>query len=173
MKWTTLAIATGAFVLLALERVPQLRRFRLRVLRPHFWTDVVLLFVGFVAGGRLAMEYVGWAGDAIGQLGLPRLSTTSTPLWVTSAIAVVLLDFGNYVCHAAQHRFDTLWEFHKVHHSSRDLDWLATFRSHPIEQLVRRLLAPALLVAVGVPLDAVSIAAAVITAWARHHAPDA
>jgi hypothetical protein len=56
--------------------------------------------------------------------------------------------------------------FHKVHHSSRHLDWLATFRSHLVEQLLRRALAPLVLIAAGVPFPAVGIAAAIFFAWA-------
>jgi len=37
------------------------------------------------------------------------------------------LDVGNYFAHYCLHRFDVLWQFHKTHHSSRELDWLANF----------------------------------------------
>lgn len=41
------------------------------------------------------------------------------------------------------------------------LDWLATFRSHLLEQTVRRLIAPVLLILIGFPLAAVLIANAI------------
>ncbi len=68
--------------------------------------------------------------------------------------------------HWLLHRVDALWEFHKVHHSSRTLDWLATFRSHLVEQVVRRLVAPLLLLVAGFPLDVIVAAAAIFTVWA-------
>ena len=49
-------------------------------------------------------------------------------------LALLGLDVGNYFAHYCLHRFDVLWQFHKTHHSSRKLDWLATFRSHIGEQ---------------------------------------
>jgi lathosterol oxidase len=58
-----------------------------------------------------------------------------------------------------------LWQFHKIHHSSRGLDWLATFRSHIGEQILRRLLAPVLLIIFGFPVNAVVIAGAIFIAW--------
>jgi sterol desaturase/sphingolipid hydroxylase (fatty acid hydroxylase superfamily) len=85
---------------------------------------------------------------------------------VAVPIALVALDAGNYAVHWLLHRVDALWEFHKVHHSSLELDWLATFRSHIVEQALRRLAAPLLLVLVGVPLDAVVAAGGVFMAWA-------
>ena len=70
------------------------------------------------------------------------------------------------MAHWLLHRVDWLWEFHKVHHSSPTLDWLATFRSHLVEQAFRRLVAPLLLIVAGVPLDAVALAAALFLGWA-------
>jgi sterol desaturase/sphingolipid hydroxylase (fatty acid hydroxylase superfamily) len=64
------------------------------------------------------------------------------------------------------HRYDALWEIHKVHHSSRVLDWLATFRSHIVEQISRRLLAPLMLIFLGVSPNVVALAAGVFYAWA-------
>jgi lathosterol oxidase len=80
--------------------------------------------------------------------------------------AIVMLDLGNYLAHYLLHRSDWLWEFHKVHHSIMQLDWLATFRSHLVEQALRRLLAPVLLIVVGVPIEAVLIASGIFISWA-------
>ena len=53
-----------------------------------------------------------------------------------------------------------------IHHSSPTLDWLATFRSHLVEQALRRLVAPLLLILAGVPVDVAGSAAAIFVAWA-------
>jgi sterol desaturase/sphingolipid hydroxylase (fatty acid hydroxylase superfamily) len=81
------------------------------------------------------------------------------------ACSFVLFDLGAYVSHRLLHRFDALWEVHKVHHSSRKLDWLATFRGHLIEHAIRQLLSPVLLIALGVPLTIVALTAAVHGGW--------
>jgi lathosterol oxidase len=109
--------------------------------------------------------YIAAGSGALGKLGLPRLSSAALPLWATTLLTLVLLDLGNYVAHSMLHRFDALWEFHKVHHSSPTLDWLATFRFHVVEQVVRRLVAPLFLIPCGVPLAAVAIAGAALQAW--------
>ena len=80
-------------------------------------------------------------------------------------MALLALDIGNYFAHYCLHRFDLLWQFHKIHHSSCELDWLATFGSHIGEQILRRLLAPVLLILFGFPLNAVVIASAIFIAW--------
>jgi sterol desaturase/sphingolipid hydroxylase (fatty acid hydroxylase superfamily) len=153
-------------LLAALERSPRLRFRRQRLLRRYFTDDVLHALVGFGAGGALAVAYFeatsGWLGAYTGLPGLWE----SVPGWLAVAVAFVLLDLGNYLAHWLLHRVDWLWELHKVHHSSRELDWLATFRSHPLEQVLRRLLAPAGLILLGAPLGAVMAAAGLFTAWA-------
>jgi sterol desaturase/sphingolipid hydroxylase (fatty acid hydroxylase superfamily) len=53
----------------------------------------------------------------------------------------------------------------KAHHSSRHLDWLAAFRSHIVEQLFRRILAPVFLIIAGFPPQAVAVAGGLFLAW--------
>ncbi|MBI2712250.1 MAG: sterol desaturase family protein, partial [Bdellovibrio sp.] len=42
-------------------------------------------------------------------------------------------DLGRYFAHRCAHRFPTLWEFHKVHHSARSLNPMAFFRQHFVD----------------------------------------
>jgi sterol desaturase/sphingolipid hydroxylase (fatty acid hydroxylase superfamily) len=125
------------------------------------------MLTGFVAGGSLATLYILAVSEWFGSgLGLPRLASINLPLWASIPLALVALDLGNYVAHYYLHRSDLLWEFHKIHHSSLTLDWLATFRSHIVEQIFRRLIAPAALIIVGFPLNSVLIAGGVFIVWA-------
>src|SRR5262245_24589771 len=148
-----------------LERLPALRRRERRFLRRHFASDLVHLATGYGALGVLALAWLAWASAALAGLGAPRPAWAALPAVAQVALALVALDLGNYACHLPLHRLGPLWELHKVHHSSRDLDWLATFRSHLLEQALRRLLAPALLLALGMPLPAVASASALLLAF--------
>lgn len=80
----------------------------------------------------------------------------SWPLAVQIAAAVILCDLSIYWVHRLQHRWDFLWRFHKVHHTSRHLDWIASGREHPVDNLVTRLVEnlPAMLL--GVSLQAIA-----------------
>jgi sterol desaturase/sphingolipid hydroxylase (fatty acid hydroxylase superfamily) len=159
-------ILIAAALLAAAERSRRLAFRPAPFLRRHFASDVVYLLTGFVAGGAGAAAYVSsgsaWVGDA---LGLPRFAALGLPLWVSAPLALLALDAGNYLAHYLLHRFDLLWEFHKIHHSSPALDWLATFRSHIVEQALRRLLAPLLLILAGFPPAAVALAGSAFLAW--------
>jgi sterol desaturase/sphingolipid hydroxylase (fatty acid hydroxylase superfamily) len=160
------ALLATALGLAALERFPALRFRRARLFRACFTSDVWYGLTGFVAGTALTTALIVAASDALGALGVPRLAALDLPLWATAAVALVTLDLGNYAAHWLMHRVDALWEIHKVHHSSPTLDWLATFRSHLLEQALRRVLAPLGLVLLGVPLDGTLVAAAAFNGWA-------
>jgi len=162
-----LLLGTVAALCAVLERLGRLRFRASPFFRPYFASDVSYLLTGFVAGGSAAMAYVATASGWLeGRLGLPSVASTDLPLAVSVVAGLVALDLGNYGAHVLLHRVDALWELHKVHHSSRSLDWLATFRSHILEQAVRRLVAPLLLIATGFPLDAVVLAHGLFLTWA-------
>src|SRR5687767_13456185 len=50
---------------------------------------------------------------------------------VQVAAALIAGDFVVYWFHRACHRFELLWRFHAVHHTSEHLDWVAAHREHP------------------------------------------
>ncbi len=52
-------------------------------------------------------------------------------------IVFTLLDFLEYIYHLFMHRYQTLWMFHLVHHSERDMDVSTVFREHPGETAIR------------------------------------
>jgi len=159
-----MAFLIAAVALIAgLERMRRWRFQPAPFLRRRFGTDVAYLVTGHVATAGVALGWVVVGGALVGRLGVPRLTVSR---WVAVPLAVVALDAGNYAAHWLLHRVDVLWEFHKIHHSSPTLDWLATFRSHLLEQAVRRLLAPLLLILAGVPVDVAGSAAAIFVAWA-------
>lgn len=161
-----LAVLAPGLLLAFLERVPRLRARPLAFLRPYFATDGVYLATGYVAGASLALAWIAAGSAGLERLGVPRLAALGAPRWFLVPLALFALDAGNYLSHWLLHRVDGLWEVHKVHHSSRTLDWLATYRSHLAEQALRRVVSPLPLILAGFPLDSVATAAGLFTAWA-------
>ena len=51
-----------------------------------------------------------------------------------------MADLVSYWVHRAFHKIPRLWEFHAIHHSSLEMDWLAGSRSHIVDTVVTRLL---------------------------------
>ena len=143
-----LGILTTMFLLVAtLERVPRLQHTPSRLHRPWFETDLLWYLVAAVAAGLSTFIL----RPILVRLAIPGLSTVvgSLPSPVALIVAVVVFDGVFFAVHVGLHRSDTLWNFHKVHHSSRHLDFLATTRTHAFEHLLRNVPAQLVLFAFG------------------------
>ena len=122
-------------VVLGLERARPWRREQ-RLLRRQFGQDVFwLVFNGHYAGilvTALGAFAFAWARPAIATLAGWRL-LAAQPLWVQFAVFFVLKDLLDWGIHNLLHRWAWLWEFHKLHHSIVELDWIGNFRFHWME----------------------------------------
>lgn len=66
-------------------------------------------------------------------------AASGQPAWVQLSMAIILSDLVHYWMHRWAHTVPFLWKFHAVHHSVEDMDWLATVRIHPVDQVLRRI----------------------------------
>ena len=108
-------------------------------------TELLLLFV---VGGCLA-----WVHEHA-PINIARLSADFGRGVNAARIIVALLIFEllGYAYHRAAHRLSFLWKLHSVHHSAQRMDWLASFRQHPLEVLLMTLVQNAPLALLGLPL---------------------
>jgi sterol desaturase/sphingolipid hydroxylase (fatty acid hydroxylase superfamily) len=129
-------LAAAALIFIPLERLLPLHRGQ-RALRMGLGTDVLHLFVSglLIRGGFIgAALLLSLAAASLVPEELQALVRTQ-PLWLQFAELLVLSDFGFYLAHRTVHSVPWLWRFHAVHHSSEELDWLATYRVHPVDQI--------------------------------------
>jgi len=160
---TTFCLATALLAIALLERLPALRFERVPFPRRYLATDALYLASGVLALGLLMRQQAHALAPARG-LGVAALAALPPVLAV--AFATVLYDLASYVTHFLLHRVEVLWRLHKVHHSSRTLDWLATYRAHVLEHALRHLLSTVLLLLIGFPLGVVAVAATLYAIWA-------
>ena len=81
---------------------------------------IVLIGAGFSATlGRVAPWLV-----------LPHIA--AVPSWCFIALAVLAIDGLDWLAHLGNHRVNSLWRLHAVHHSQEELSILTTFRAHPL-----------------------------------------
>ena len=64
----------------------------------------------------------------------------SFPLWAILIIGFVVRDFVQWWVHRLLHKFEFLWQFHKVHHSVQEMGFAAHLRYHWMENVVYRTL---------------------------------
>ncbi len=120
-----------------------------RVSRASFGTDLLYFFLSpaMRAITRLAILAPVLALVATGATTLPELKEGlyrgfgplgRQPAWLQSIEVVVLVDFLGYWTHRWFHS-GRGWRIHAIHHSAEELDWLASARVHPLNELVNRL----------------------------------
>jgi sterol desaturase/sphingolipid hydroxylase (fatty acid hydroxylase superfamily) len=131
--------------------------------RRGFATDVAYIAIHYVL--RLAIN--GTLAVALVQIGTRTLPAWSAgmlrerPTWLQAIVVIVVLDFFFYVMHRLKHRWTWWWRLHETHHSSLELDWLATARFHPLEKILDRLVFLLPLTVIGPSSGALVIWAAV------------
>jgi len=123
-----------------LERVRPWRK--QRVLRRGIGQDVFfLLFNGHFFG--ILFAYI--AAWTLGILNLETFPDQVGPALVTKwpwaaqfAVGLFAKDLMEWCVHILLHRVRWLWQFHKLHHSIEELDWIGNFRFHFGEILIYR-----------------------------------
>jgi len=60
------------------------------------------------------------------------------PLWIIVLIGFLVRDFVQWWTHRLLHRVEWLWQFHKVHHSVKEMGFAAHLRYHWMETVVYR-----------------------------------
>lgn len=124
-----------------------------RRLRPQLGTDLAFYFGQHLVWLSLEVTALWAVASALVPL-VPatlRAQVAGLPWPAQAGLAVVLGDLATYWYHRASHAAPLLWAFHRVHHSSPQLDWLAAHREHPVDGLLTQLAMnlPALLLGVG------------------------
>jgi len=123
-----------AVIFIPLERLCALHP--RRVLRPGWRTDLVHYLVN---GAALRVFVPGPLRTAVG----------ASPGWVQISAGLAIAMVGGYAGHRAAHEVPLLWRFHRVHHSVREMDWLAANHLHPVDEIFGRSVAVLPLYALG------------------------
>lgn len=133
-----------SYLIIALIFVQLELIFPLRAAQKHFrrhWpNDLVYFLVNGVIIQFGLLLAIG-AMMAVLRLSVPQAVATwvrSQPLWLQVAEVLLVADIGFYAAHRAFHAIPFLWKFHAVHHSIEEMDWLAAYRVHPVDQILTK-----------------------------------
>ena len=114
--------------------------------RKDFWLDTFYMFfnffllnlIVFIALSNTAAELF---NDVLGLIGLSVSSfqlfdVDDLPRWLGLFIFFIISDFVQWNTHRLLHRVPMLWNFHKVHHSVKEMGFAAHLRYHWMEPVV-------------------------------------
>jgi sterol desaturase/sphingolipid hydroxylase (fatty acid hydroxylase superfamily) len=134
-----LAILVAIFV--PLERLFAVRP--QKVFRKGIVVDLCYYFLSSLLPALLLSVPIGLVAWAVHQAVPESLlaATAGLPVWARVLAGLVVGDVGYYWGHRLSHEIPFLWDFHSIHHSAEELDFLVNTRAHPIDMVFGRFFA--------------------------------
>ncbi|MAT90452.1 MAG: hypothetical protein CMC35_07130 [Flavobacteriaceae bacterium] len=114
------------------------------IIRKGFYLDIFYIFFNFFLFsliGYNALSNIGVAlfNDFLNLFGIENIiaiEVQSLPVWAQLLIMFLIADFIQWNVHRMLHRVPWLWQFHKIHHSVKEMGFAAQFRFHFMETIV-------------------------------------
>lgn len=111
------------------------------IFRKDFWLDAFYMFFNFfvfaiVISGVYKLLGVLFSDMGINAQTLAVVDMANWPQWLQLLLFFVVLDFVQWFTHVLLHRYPVLWEFHKVHHSVKEMGFAAHLRFHWMENIL-------------------------------------
>lgn len=111
------------------------------IFRRDFWLDAFYMYFNFFLFAIAISGFYKVLGLAFNDLGiasdsLTLLSISSYPMWLQLLIFFIILDFVQWFTHILLHKYPVLWNFHKVHHSVKEMGFAAHLRYHWMENIL-------------------------------------
>lgn len=147
------------------------------IIRKDFWLDFFYMFFNFflfaiAVSGVYALLEVGFSKIGLSMQSIALINLTALPFWAELLLFFLLLDFVQWVTHILLHKVPAFWEFHKVHHSVKEMGFAAHLRYHWMENILYKPLKTIAIMLVGgfEPEQAYIVHFAAITIGHLNHA---
>lgn len=114
--------------------------------RKDFWLDIFYMFFNFFLLNLIILialsnsvetffiNTINYFGMSIS--GLQIIDITTLPTYLSLFIFFIVSDFTQWNTHRLLHRIPFLWNFHKLHHSVKEMGFAAHLRYHWVEPIV-------------------------------------
>ncbi|MAU14952.1 MAG: sterol desaturase [Muricauda sp.] len=111
------------------------------IFRKDFWLDAFYMFFNFFIFAIVISGIYKVLGVFFNDVGITSKTLTIVdiahwPRWVQLLVFFVVLDFVQWFTHVLLHKYPVLWEFHKVHHSVKEMGFAAHLRFHWMENIL-------------------------------------
>ncbi len=111
------------------------------IFRQDFWLDGFYMFFNFfifaiaISGFYKVLEVL-FMDMNITAKSLALIDPSGWPMWMQLLVFFIVLDFLQWFTHTLLHRFSFFWNFHKVHHSVKEMGFAAHLRYHWMENIL-------------------------------------
>jgi sterol desaturase/sphingolipid hydroxylase (fatty acid hydroxylase superfamily) len=111
------------------------------ILRKDFWLDAFYMFFNFfifsiVISGFYKISALFFHHFNLTMSSFALVDFSNFPSIAQLFIFFVILDFLQWLTHIMLHKFPFLWQFHKVHHSVKEMGFAAHLRYHWMENIL-------------------------------------
>ena len=145
-----LVLIIGSTVLWTIESLLPLYRYEKHHLRralPNIGFTVLLVLT------NLSLSFAtGEVANVVMNKEIGLFYLFDIPYGLTASLGVMALDLFTYVAHVLMHKSWLGWQFHRVHHSDKEVNVTTAFRQHPGETMWRILWYVFAIAIFGVPL---------------------
>jgi sterol desaturase/sphingolipid hydroxylase (fatty acid hydroxylase superfamily) len=109
--------------------------------RKDFWLDAFYMYFNFfifttIISGVYALISNAFSSVGIEMNSLSIIDIKALPTWIGLLIFFVLLDLVQWFTHVLLHKIPFFWQFHKVHHSVKEMGFAAHLRYHWMENIL-------------------------------------
>jgi len=112
------------------------------IVRKDFWLDTFYMFFNFYLfklvffAGLTLMTSQAFIDLLGGNAEIVSLfDARELPYWLQIIVFFLAMDFIQWFVHVLLHKYDFLWQFHKVHHSVEEMGFAAHLRYHWMENV--------------------------------------
>ena len=141
VDWLLIDILISAVIFIPIELFLPKRENQTKF-HPEWRTDLVYFLVS-----HLLIQLISVLVQLPSVLIFKHIGLEGFQQWVTSVpyvpqlfMALLVADLFQYTGHFLFHKIPFLWRFHAVHHSTKNIDWLAGSRTHFVDLIAVRAL---------------------------------
>lgn len=150
VDWLVLDLVGSALLFVFIEKLFALRKEQ-PIFREEWQTDLIHFSVNHLIVGltlfvvnHTLQNALGWTKESP-----VRAWVNELPFVPAVLLCLLVADLAQYWTHRAYHEVPALWRLHAVHHSAKNMDWIAGSRIHLLELVITRVLVLAPIFALG------------------------
>jgi sterol desaturase/sphingolipid hydroxylase (fatty acid hydroxylase superfamily) len=161
-----LNVIFGGVLFVPLERIFPKRREQ-HIFRTEWREDLLYYFISSLFVQIFAFTTFAPSNFILDQIKIEGLRgwVGALPLVLQVIAIMVITDFVQYWLHRAFHRIPFLWGFHAVHHSAKEMDWIAGARMHFFEIIILRAATATPAFTLGFSQEALQIYLLIVYVW--------